>query len=97
MQFNYISRTRFPFTDQKAHSKDIFSQDIISSSSPKDVEDIYGKTIKTSKNLYIYLSWIQNRIAKENNIEFIDGTEGGARIKRIKVMDLNEAIKQYGK
>ena len=35
-----------PFTDQKAHSKDIFSQDIISSSSPEDVEDIYGKTIK---------------------------------------------------
>lgn len=80
------------FTDNKTHSKDIFSKDIIENNNLRDVEDIYGNTVKTSKNLYIYLRWIQNRIYKEEDIQFIDSTEGGAKIKGTKVMRLSEVI-----
>jgi hypothetical protein len=80
------------FTENRTHSKNTFSKDIIESNSLRDVEDIYGNIIQTSKNLYIYLRWIQNRISKEKNIEFIDATEGGARISGTKVMKLSEVI-----
>lgn len=80
------------FTENKTHSKDTFSQNIIESNSLRDVEDVYGKTIQTSKNLYIYLRWIQNRIVEEKDIEFIDATEGGARIKGTKIMRLRDIV-----
>ena len=85
------------FTENRTHSKDTFSQDIIESNSMRNVEDIYGNTIHTSKNLYIYLRWIQNRIAVEKEIEFIDATEGGARIKGTRVMKFSEVIDKYSK
>lgn len=78
------------FTENKTHSSNTFSKDITESNILRDVEDIYGNTIQTSKNLYIYLRWIQNRIAEEKGIEFIDATEGGARIKGTKVIKLSE-------
>lgn len=78
------------FTDNKSHSEKARSRKIVYSSGLRDVEDVYGNTIQTSKNLYIYLRWIQNRIAEEKNIEFIDATEGGARIKGTKVMKLKD-------
>lgn len=80
------------FTNNKTHSKDTFSENIIESKSLRDVEDIYGNIIQTSKVLYIYLRWIQNRIAEEKDIKFIDATEGGARIKGTKVMRLKDVI-----
>lgn len=80
------------FTGYKTHSKDTFTKDVINSNNLRDIEDIKGDIIQTSKNLYIYLRWIQNRIAKESHIEFIDATEGGARIKGTKVMKLGEVI-----
>lgn len=80
------------FTDKKTHSKETFSKNVIDSYSLRDVEDVYGNTIQTSKNLYIYLRWIQNRIAEEKDIEFIDATEGGARIKGTKIMNLSDVV-----
>ncbi len=80
------------FTDNKSHSSKTYSRRIFESQGLRDVEDIYGNTIQTSKNLYIYLRWIQNRIAEETGIEFIDATEGGARIRGTKVMRLKEVI-----
>lgn len=80
------------FSENQTHSKDTFSEKIVESNSLRDVEDVYGNTIKTSKNLYIYLRWIQNRIAEEGHIGFIDATEGGARIRGTKVMKLQDII-----
>lgn len=80
------------FTDNKTHSKDTFSKEIIKSNTLRKVEDIDGNTIETSKNLYIYLRWIQNRIKEENHIDFIDATEGGARIKGTRIMKLSEVV-----
>lgn len=83
------------FTENKTHSKETFSKDIIETQDLRDVEDVYGNIVKTQKNLYIYLRWIQNRIAEEKNIEFIDATEGGARIRGTKVMKLSEIVDKY--
>ncbi len=82
------------FTENKTHSKHTFSKDVIESNSLRNVEDVYGNIIQTSKNLYIYLRWIQNRIIEEKDIEFIDATEGGARIKGTKIMRLGEVIER---
>lgn len=80
------------FTNNKTHSNTTFSRDISMSRSLREVEDIYGKSTYTSKNLYIYLRWMQNRIAKEKDIKFIDATEGGAKIQGTKIQKLSEVI-----
>ncbi|NLY45154.1 MAG: motility associated factor glycosyltransferase family protein [Tissierella sp.] len=80
------------FSKNQTHSKDTFSKAIVDSNSLRDVEDIYSNTIKTSKNLYSYLRWIENRISQERQIQFIDATEGGARIKGTRVMKLEDTI-----
>ncbi len=80
------------FTDNKSHSSKTYSRRIFESQGLREVEDIYGNTIQTSKNLYIYLRWIKNRISEENNMEFIDATEGGARIRGTKIMKLRDIV-----
>ena len=82
------------YTENKTHSKETFSKNTVDSNSLREVQDINGNIVKTSKNLYIYLRWIQNRIEKEENIDFIDATEGGARIKGTKVMKLSQIIEK---
>lgn len=58
------------------------------------VQDIHGKLISTAKNLEIYRKWIEKRIRKEDakSIEFIDATEGGARIDGTLIRNLAEVI-----
>lgn len=56
------------------------------------VEDIYGHTIKTSKDMAYYLEWFEKQIQNDVQIEVIDATEGGARIKGSKIMTLSKAI-----
>ena len=85
------------FTDNKTHSSATFSKEISSIHNLREIDDIYGDTIYTSKNLYIYLRWIQKRIAEEKGIEFIDATEGGAKIKGTKVMRLEQVVSIYKK
>lgn len=60
------------------------------------VKDIYGHDIPTAKNLHLYQKWIERRIQKEDavGIEFIDATQGGARIGGTEIRDLNKVISQ---
>jgi len=83
------------FTESRAHSQKTYAKSIVNSGNLREVEDVNGNIIKTSKNLYIYLRWIQNRIEEEQGIEFIDATEGGARISGTKAMRLSEFIHRY--
>lgn len=80
------------FTNNQTHSKDTFSKKTVKSKSLREVEDIYGNPIKTSTNLYIYLRWMQNRMAEEESVVFVDATEGGAKIKGTKIMKLKDTI-----
>lgn len=59
------------------------------------VEDIYGNMIKTRHDWYIYLQWFVNSIEAVPDIEVIDATEGGARIKGTRLMTLKDVIDQY--
>ncbi len=58
------------------------------------VKDIYGCDIPTAKNLHLYQKWIERRIQKEDaaGIEFIDATQGGARIEGTEIKDLDKVI-----
>ena len=58
------------------------------------MKDIYGHDIPTAKNLNLYRKWIEQRIQKTDAMEteFIDATEGGARIEGTKIRELHEVI-----
>lgn len=58
------------------------------------VKDIYGHDIPTAKNLNLYHRWIEQRIQKADavDIEFIDATQGGARIEGTKIQELHHVI-----
>lgn len=83
------------FTEQRTHTSLTSSGNINHLKNLREVEDIRGNMVHTSKNLSIYLRWIENRIVREKNITFIDATEGGARIKGAQVLTLGETIEKY--
>jgi Uncharacterized protein conserved in bacteria len=58
----------------------------------KQITDINGELIYTTKILDMYRRWIENIIKDVKCIEFIDATEGGALIKGIKIKKLSEVI-----
>lgn len=83
-------------TDGRSHAKGIPSSRAIEyTNSLRQVEGIYGNPVYTTKSLYMFLKWIENRIAKEPEVSFIDGTEGGARIKGTEIMNLQEVMDKY--
>ncbi|MCH5266293.1 MAG: motility associated factor glycosyltransferase family protein [Lachnospiraceae bacterium] len=61
------------------------------------VPDIYGNPVATSKNLNLYREWLERRIArakKEGSLtEFIDASEGGARVEGTQIVKLSDIIK----
>lgn len=58
------------------------------------VTDIHGNQVSTAKNLDLYRRWIEKRISRKDaaGIEFIDATEGGARIEGTKLRKLKEVL-----
>lgn len=80
------------FSKGQTHSKDTYSKEVNHISILRKIKDIEGNDIYTSKNLSIYLRWIENRIREEKDITFIDATEGGARIIGTKVINLIDVL-----
>lgn len=58
------------------------------------VESIDGTIVYATNVFIIYRNWIENEIKKHPNIEFIDATEGGAKIVGTKIMSLEDALKK---
>ncbi len=58
------------------------------------VQDIYGNMVHSAKNLNLYRCWIEKRIQEEDarEIEFIDATQGGARIAGTSIKDLRDVV-----
>lgn len=84
------------YTNMKTHAEVLNGEALVDNVNLRDVEGYYGGVEKTSKNLYSYRRWIQNRIAKApNSILFINATEGGARIEGTKPMSLRDVIHNY--
>ena len=61
----------------------------------EEVEDIYGNTIKTRYDWYVYIKWFEDATELFEGEEVIDATEGGAKIKGTTILTLKEAIEQY--
>lgn len=82
------------YTDHFVHAEDTSRRNMTTDEGLKQVEDINGKLIFTSKSLDMYRKWIENRIKEEKNIEFIDATEGGAKIAGMRTAKLADVIKE---
>lgn len=82
------------FTGGRSHQG--LSCSNITGKSELQVPDIFGSMVPTSKNLNSYRRWIEDRIkrAKTDNCrtEFIDASEGGARIAGTQVMKLIDVM-----
>ncbi len=82
------------YTNNKTHVQGTyFYQENVGSKFLRPIKSINGETVYTTKNLYIYLKWIEKRISMENNITFIDATEGGAYIQGTEIVDLETVIR----
>lgn len=80
------------YTNNQDHASGTPSLNTVRETDLRQVEDIYGNMIGTSKNLDIYRKWIERRIKDVKDIEFIDATEGGAKIKGMKIMKLSKCL-----
>lgn len=74
------------------HASDTSRRELTDTTNLRQVRDINGNMVYTSKSLDYYRQWIEKRIANVEGIEFIDATEGGALIKGMKIMKLEDII-----
>lgn len=80
------------FTNNFVHATETSRRELTNTEDLREVEDIDGNLIYTSKSLDIYRRWIENRIKGVQGIEFIDATEGGAKIEGFQIKKLSECI-----
>lgn len=69
------------YTDDYVHASGTSRRELDDNSDLIETVDIYGNPIKTTKVLNIYRKWIEDRIKDVTDIEIIDATEGGVKIK----------------
>ena len=58
------------------------------------VEDIYGRPVPTSPDMYSYLIYFE-RLIGSTKTKVIDATEGGARIGGTEIMPLEKVVEKY--
>ncbi|WP_408955671.1 motility associated factor glycosyltransferase family protein [Natroniella sp. ANB-PHB2] len=63
----------------------------------RQVEGINGDQVYTSTDYYLYLRWFERYIADNSQVNYIDATEGGAKIRGTKILSLKETIFKYCK
>ncbi len=80
------------YTNSYVHAVGTSRRELTGTDDLRQIEDIHGNLIYTSRSLDMYRQWIENRIKGIKDIEFIDATEGGARIKGIKISKLSDII-----
>lgn len=78
------------FSDNYNYASDTANADFVKQINLRQVRDVFGNMVGTSMNLDIYRKWIERRIKNIKEIEFIDATEGGAKIAGMKDMKLKE-------
>ncbi|PJI07549.1 MULTISPECIES: motility associated factor glycosyltransferase family protein [Clostridium] len=89
------------FTDNKVH--DDFSgskyeyNNVDNRNDMFYVEGNYGKKVLSNLSFQNFKEWLEKYIALNNQVNFINCTEGGAKIKGIKVAPLEETLKKLCK
>lgn len=87
------------YTGDKTHSADTVRGE--KKTAVEDLEhpvmsvDIYGNPIRTSREFDAYREWFEIQIEKNPDLNVIDATEGGVKIKGTKIMTLDDAINTY--
>lgn len=61
------------------------------------VESINGDKVKTNYMLNKFRLFLERQIIEHKNIDFINATEGGAKIEGARAESLKEALEEYGK
>jgi hypothetical protein len=82
------------FTENYVHASDTSRRELVSTDDLEQVNDIYGKSIYTSRSFIIYKKWIENHILNVDDIELINATEGGALIKGMRNVRLQEFLNE---
>lgn len=80
------------YPEDYAHAEGTSRRMIAQDQTFRMVKDIHGNPVKTNKGMDIYREWIERRIAREEGIEFIDATEGGAMIRGMRLCRLAEVV-----
>ena len=57
--------------------------------------DINGNPIRSSREFKLYKEWFEQEVRLNKDLEVIDATEGGIRIKGTQLMTLKDAIDEY--
>ncbi|MBP5160107.1 MAG: motility associated factor glycosyltransferase family protein [Lachnospiraceae bacterium] len=87
------------YSGEATHAGAVESAGINNEIGNEYVEDIYGGKVRTRSDWLGYLRWFENAVEViedlKKDIEVIDATEGGAKIKGTKIMTLREAIDEY--
>ena len=89
----------FAYTDNKSHADGTFQEKMqtVDTSKYKMVEGNIEKLVPTDSQLMMYREWFEDFISvwqKDNDVRFINATEGGAKIKGAEVMTLKDAIRE---
>lgn len=82
------------FTNNEYKSEEVLEN--IISENDIFIDDIYGNKIRTSASLNMFRENIEDIIRKNENIKFINATEGGALINGAENMMLKDVISLYG-
>lgn len=91
----------FAYTGEKGHAKVAESpwesNDIENYKNKTDllVEDVYGEDVRTSPLLNLYRLQMEEIIAQNTEVTFINATEGGANIKGTQVESLKSILSRY--
>lgn len=80
------------YTGGKAHAGNTDDTRDVTNTAVEWVKDIHGQKVLTAHNLNSYRKWIERYIAKHSEIEFIDATEGGARIHGTVLQNLADVV-----
>lgn len=87
------------YTGGQTHASGTWHRKVGDMPNLREVSGYYGGLVATNTTLNMYLRWFENRIraAKEvdKEINFIDATEGGARIEGTEIMSLQAVIDKY--
>ena len=82
------------FTNDKYKDEEVLEN--VKKESDIFIDDIYGNKVRTNLSFNMFREHIEEIIKKNNNIKFINATEGGAFINGAEVMMLKDVISLYG-
>lgn len=80
------------YPDGYAHAKGTSRRTAAETEGMRMISDIYGKQVATSRSMDMYREWIEQRIESVRDIPILDATEGGARIRGMQVVTMQQLL-----